>query len=331
MGVEAARADDEFALVLAGDENFAQGLAVSLHSALVSLSSSFRMPILVLDCGLSTASRSRLRRVAARAGRAHDLELIRLASERLQPLPVHSRFTSANYARLLIPELAPERVRRAIYLDADLLVRHDLSPLFSTELGGAVLGAVRDASIGTTSHLPLARHLLAEPRPYFNSGVLVVDLPGWRSAGLTDRAFSYAESGHPSLPFLDQDALNAVVGDWRELDPHWNLQLWSISFAKSRLLNDAATYRRDRRRFRTAGVLHFTGPKPWSHTCETPGTMLWVRTLLRSGWYTPREAAIWLPTWLGKRAAYWPRVSRRRWGARIAALQRVARGLVSRR
>src|SRR5215207_9992736 len=124
----------EFALVFASDEPYAQGLAVAICSALANLTPAIEPEICVLDNGLSESSRARLPRVVAAARRSKEVHLIRIPAERLRDLP--SGRPPSVYSRLLIPELVPPHVQRAVYLDADVLVRRDLSPLFTIELGG---------------------------------------------------------------------------------------------------------------------------------------------------------------------------------------------------
>jgi lipopolysaccharide biosynthesis glycosyltransferase len=104
------------------------------------------------------------------------------------------------------------------------------------------------------------------------------------------------------LPWADQDALNAVVENWHELDGRWNFQPINVDLSRRRLLVDPA-YRERWSLYFTASVLHFVGAtKPWSPYCTTAGTGAWARALLRSGWYSPREARSWLLASLRARA-----------------------------
>jgi lipopolysaccharide biosynthesis glycosyltransferase len=275
----------ELALVLSANERYAQGLAVALRSALINLSPVVRPMVFVLDHGLSAPTKARLTRMASAAG-WDELCWRPIPAGRLDRHD-HKRFTSATYARLLIPDLLPASVRRAVYLDSDVLVRRDLSPLFTTALGDAPVGAVRDATILTTADPGSGVREPGSPRPYFNNGVLVIDLDRWRMTGLGARALEYAAAGGEPLPWADQDALNAVNDDWRELPATWNLQ-----------------HRRLRTANKNAAVLHFTGQKPWYGSCTSPGTAAWVRTLVASRLLTPRQTIRWLLRFAAQRARY---------------------------
>ena len=309
----------EYAIVFAADEGIAQGLAVAMYSALANLRRSVRPAIYVLDNGLSETSRARVRKLVDAARRSNELRWIRIPTERLGPVTDDCHFTPASYSRLLIPELVPGHVRRAVYLDADVLVMRDLSPLFSVELGGALVGAVRDYFTGSTVDEQSGVRERTHPRPYFNAGLLVIDVAGWRGTGLAEQAMRYARTGNEPLRWADQDALNAVVESWHELDYRWNVQqrptsLFAADFVRTYTPTEERIYRERWNLYRAAAVLHFIGrTKPWSYTCNTAGTTAWVRTLMRSGWYAPVEALIWLVRWYGPRLRYRLGTAKRRW------------------
>ena len=52
--------------------------------------------------------------------------------------------TQAMYYRYLFAQMLPKSVKRLIYLDADIICKGDILPLWQTNLQGKVLGAVRD-------------------------------------------------------------------------------------------------------------------------------------------------------------------------------------------
>lgn len=289
----------EFALVFAGDEAFGQGLAVAMHSALANLASGVHPDVCVLDNGLSEFSRSRLRKVVRAARSIDDVRWIPTAREHLGDVAAGSHLTPATYSRLLIPALLPGHIRRAIYLDADVIVRGDISPLFTIDLRGAPTGAVRDSVITSTVHEKSGVRERADPRPYFNLGVLVIDVARWRVEGVGERALRYAEAGEP-LRWADQDALNALSLDWHELDFRWNVaasgrDLRVLGKRRAHPQIEGRLYRGHIRLRRAARVVHFVGPmKPWEHRSLRPGTGAWVCAMLRTRWYSPREAFTWL-------------------------------------
>jgi lipopolysaccharide biosynthesis glycosyltransferase len=270
----------DHALLFATEDTYARGVAVAMRSALTHLSPASTADVYVLDSGLSNSSRSRLERVFARSRGGGELHFVDVPGH-IERLPRSERFPPSVYAKLLIADLLPPHVRRLVCLDADLVVTGDLSLLFTIDLGGSPIGAVRDEFIGTTDDERSGIRERTPPRPYFNAGVLAVDMAAWRTHRVTERVLDYIAADTAQLRWPDQDALNAVVGDWRELDRRWNFQTRNV---RSEGGDDSPV------------VVHFVGPKPWDHRCLTPGSAAWGRTLVGSGWYRFGEAAEWLVT-----------------------------------
>jgi lipopolysaccharide biosynthesis glycosyltransferase len=293
------------ALAFAADEQFALGLAVAVSSTLKQLAPGLVPKVYVLDNGLACDSRLRLERVVQRISPA-QLRWIQVPPERLAHLGTHPQFTHATYARLLAPELLGRNVGRLVYLDSDVLVRRDLSPLFDIDLDGAPFGAVRDFTITTTEHEASGIRRPVLRRPYFNAGLLVIDVARWRDTDVGTRALAYAAEGSEPLPWLEQDALNAVAERWFDLDYMWNLQHMRFFRRHPPAGEDLATELYDQRLalYRNAAVLHFTGQKPWHGSCTTRGTGAWLRALLASRWYRPHEALRWLVGYAKQRMRY---------------------------
>lgn len=134
------------------------------------------------------------------------------------------------YHRLLLPELLPDSINRLLYLDCDMIVRKSLKLLWNTKLDtGMVIGATRDLSAWTVGcdwggGIPNWRELgLAKDAPYFNSGVMLVDLAQWRKEKITEKVIKTTIENSGFVKWLDQYGLNIVLHkNWFELDRCWN-------------------------------------------------------------------------------------------------------------
>ncbi|MBO3273552.1 glycosyltransferase family 8 protein, partial [Hymenobacter defluvii] len=102
-------------------------------------------------------------------------------------MPKTSYFTLANYYRLFFADLVPQHLEKLLYLDIDTLVVGNLSTLFQTELGDFAIGAVLDTEMHLRADLGLTTK-----SDYFNSGVLLINLPQWRQQRVTERACDIA-------------------------------------------------------------------------------------------------------------------------------------------
>lgn len=138
----------------------------------------------------------------------------------------HKRLTHTIYARLMFDHFLPSEISRLIYLDCDTYVRAPLEQLAELDMQGKALAAVEDyfADFVTNGRdLTHNRDLFDPADPYFNSGMLVIDMDRWRNYGVIERLESMIADGTMDRIYYDQDFLNLTFkGDWLGLDPLWN-------------------------------------------------------------------------------------------------------------
>ena len=152
---------------------------------------------------------------------------IQLTSAQLAAAVRSSRFPVEASFPLLLPDLLPPHIERILFLDADLLVRADISPLWHTPLPTQTVAAAVDQAVLTCGSPRgvkncQARNIPADA-PYFNAGVLLIDLARLRQRNVSALARQYLAETGPDADFLHQEALNAVLAaDWLRLDQRWN-------------------------------------------------------------------------------------------------------------
>jgi len=192
----------------------------------------------------------------------HPMELRFISVEGMLPNVVVSHHVSAaSYARMLVAQVLPLDIVRILYLDCDVIVRGDLGELWDTDLCGKTVGAIRDVG-GYNRHSVLG---LPQGAPYFNAGVLMIDLRRWRTRDIGRRSLLFVQTHPERLQWWDQCALNLMLhDDWRPLDPIWNFQSFEIgSLDYQDLVRFKPLPRPVRNRIR---VVHFTGhSKPWHY------------------------------------------------------------------
>ncbi|MEP7239426.1 MAG: glycosyltransferase family 8 protein [Devosia sp.] len=143
-----------------------------------------------------------------------------------QSLP-HTRFISAvMYARLLLDRIVDPSIARIAYIDCDILVRAPIEGLLDEDLAGRPLGAVRDPHAMVSSNrrdVRQDRDLFDPADPYFNSGVLVIDLAAWRQMNIVGALLSLEQQGILARLPNDQQILNYLFKhNWTEINPSWN-------------------------------------------------------------------------------------------------------------
>jgi len=126
----------------------------------------------------------------------------------------------ASYFRILISSLIDKDIHRILYLDTDMVILGDVTTLFSLELDGYALAAVKDPIMMTDE----LRFQLSLPHgaPYFNAGLMLINIDFWREHEVENRLIEFAKKERKVINH-DQDVLNAAFhGKWFALSPQWN-------------------------------------------------------------------------------------------------------------
>jgi lipopolysaccharide biosynthesis glycosyltransferase len=283
----------EIALLCCGDDGYAMPMAVMLYSASVNLPPPWRMRVFLMDGGIAPASRARLEKKIAGFGNI-DLQWSEIGLETFQQLPRLRRLNHSIYLRLLMDQILPADLERIIYLDGDLIVEGNLAELWQTDFGGAALMAVSDygsAHIRPGLPLPGVDDAQRAGAPYFNSGVLLIDVGRWRADRIGHAVLEYVAQFKSVVRFPDQDGLNAVLfGKWRQLDLSWNAQVDNL-IRPDRLGNAAMDEEIRRRRDELLyhpRIQHYAGrKKPWDAGRFKPVRKRFLHYLHASGWFAP--------------------------------------------
>lgn len=317
------------------DDNYAMPLGITLFSALDHLESDLDVKLHILDGGIEPENRSRIEAVVRQADPAANFHWSGVDTSVFADFPTSQYLTPAAYLRLLIPDLVSDDVDKAIYLDGDLLVEANLGNLWRTDLDGHSVGAVR--SIGSP-FVSMVRELrecdaldLPPRHPYFNAGVLLINVAKWREENITEQILDFI-SRHPEcIGFADQDGLNAVLAhDWKALDLKWNVTPFIYNL--DRLPDSPFKEKLRARRDAILGkphVFHFVGPKPWDAESPYPEQIRWVRHLWRSGWFPPGERLEWLGRWMARFSWEQTKQRTRPWRHDVADRVSLLRGLIT--
>ena len=119
-------------VVLAADDNYARPLAVAGRSVITNLAADRHLELYVLDNGIGAENHGLV------MSSFHDPRVrvvwIEDVAETIASFPTYGFFSTAAYARLLIPSLLPADIDRVIYIDCDVLARRDLGGLYDLPL-----------------------------------------------------------------------------------------------------------------------------------------------------------------------------------------------------
>lgn len=172
---------------------------------------------------------------------------------KLESLKVSHYTSYAIFARMFIPELI-HTDDHVLYLDCDTLVTDRLDDLMNLELHGHAFALALDAV-----H-PAYKKVISLPpdKPYYNSGVMLMDLAAWREHDCSRRFIEELAHPHGRIILPEQDVIARTMGDEVEpLPPKWN-------FLSQFILQ---------RRKDTPAIYHFSGNtlgRPWFTSSKHP-------------------------------------------------------------
>lgn len=263
-----------------GDGDYLRHSGAMLHSAFSHCEGRAVRAHVLHSRPISSSDRDHLQALAARF--AGTIETHHITADDIAELP-DGYFPRAVWLRVFLPELLPQ-VQRVLYLDSDLIVTDSLLPLWDTALGEYAIGAVTNPFYPFMPGHP-QRVGIDNPRNYFNSGVLLMDLARMRGLGLSRAIRDFARA-NPFADFPDQDALNHIFRDaWYPLHPRWNAQSPIFELPAEQLDLDPA---QAREAVRSPAVVHYIGPfKPWQYLCRHPLRFRYFEHAEQTGWGRP--------------------------------------------
>ena len=275
-------------VVFCADNRFAMPLGVAIHSLTSNYGGTSAIQIYVLGNAISEKNRQLVERCVVDGHKAflHWVEIGEALGGLAAPV---GRVSRAAYGRLLLADVLPQHCIKAIYLDADVVVNGDIEELWRIEHCGQVILAAQDYDNLVSAAIFPAHAEAGVPagRPYFNSGVLSIDLREWRSSMVGVRCLTYLEQNEENRRFNDQEALNAVLWDvWLPLDRTWNCQdpyfETSLPGALRRRLLGASQRQRGAS---SAKIVHCCGlRKPWEPGYYGEFKDLFYRHLAMTPW-----------------------------------------------
>ena len=259
---------DPIRLLCAADARYG-GYAGIMLASVLRANPGEGFDIHLLSDRMRAGDRRKLAALVARAGSrltVHDVAA-RLAG---YSDGIGNHLSRTAYARLLIADLLPASLPRILYLDCDIICTGALRPLWQLAAAMPLLGAVPDR----TGERWKARLGLPTDAPYFNSGVLLINLAAWRECDIAGKLIAWMAANPDKLALADQDAINACL--WAEITPlpdRWNLQIGLDSGPlPAARLNEAV-------------LLHYTSAhKPWRFRFRGLGAEIFLRHKRQSPW-----------------------------------------------
>ena len=282
----ATGAFSDVVVIFACNGSFVPYFSTAMQSLIEHTSPDRRYDIVVMCRDIPPDDQWTLTRQVDAIGHDLHLHFVDMAARfGADELPVHGHFHLETYFRLVAPQVLAD-VRKAVYLDSDIVVLDDVAKLFDTDVDGLLLAATRDAdTIGQAMgyNATVTKYLhevvgLSSVLDYFQAGVLLMNLEEFRRSFAPGELVRLATSRH--WHWLDQDVLNYVGrGRTRFVDMSWNaLNDWRHK-RRSLIVAQAPQEVRDEfdRAREDARIVHYAGPddRPWLYPQADRADLFW--------------------------------------------------------
>ena len=275
-------------VLLISDADYVLPTSVAISSLIQNIGPETCYVIYVLGRGFSSQQIQLLKSYSSTNVEIQLIDCSGIQLVNLHPKAPSSKefqFCAATESALLkfyIPELLPQE-KKVIYLDGDVIVRRDLSDLYSQNIDSFYACAVKDSGA-----LYLKTPIMEEVEGYFNSGVMLLNLEELRKDDITQKLVkAKRESKDTSL--MDQNIFNIVfnrkvkflpikynvlISNLKRNENKWSIEDLNAAFNTSydsleEVLNDSY-------------ILHYSSrKKPWVYL-NNPYSDIWYKNFLAS-------------------------------------------------
>lgn len=251
-------------IAVAINDAYFMPLYVSLYSLYHNTNSSCHIHVLYENLGHE--AQAQLKELTQRYGQ--QIDFIRVDIKIANHLEYAKNWCNEITYKMFLSELFP-KLNKIIWIDADTLIMGDIKRLWVIDIESYAIAAVEDS---VSKEMP--KRGLNWNKPYFNVGVLLLNLAYIRRHNLTEeinRVITTTPSSKLWLP--EQDILNlAFKGRVKQIDATFNAQnafYWKKAFKYNGVDQNALFAS-------TPLVVHFTSKsKPWHKRCYHPYATKW--------------------------------------------------------
>jgi len=251
--------NDKLDLVYCFDENYIHQTVTSAYSFLNNYSDSIRLNLL-------TNNPEKLRDAISPLYKFQNLESINVYKfkknkEFLFPAIENHHVTEATYYRLFLNEYLPQKTKKLLYLDSDVITMNDVTievkNIFHKLIDeNEYLGATNYTKSINENNAILLKSLNMKSSKYFNAGVLFINYELWKKDTTFSKILSHSNTmiNLDTLMQHDQDILNSYFdGKFLELDKKYNFPIFERFYKIDKDTIDNESF-----------FIHYVGrEKPW--------------------------------------------------------------------
>ena len=245
-------------VVLISSNLYVPQTATTITSIINNCSQRNNLLFYILSDNITKKKQYRLKKYINQEGA--DVEFIEITQEMLAKFAncgIPSHMTTTTFLKLLIPELLPA-YDKILYVDSDIMVRKDITPLINEDISNYYFGMVED--VANTYH---AKRLWKErASDYYNAGVIIFNSKLLRTVFYLEKIEKKLNENTKKYVLADQDLINDVFrGKIKTLSPTWNFHHSFHDKFVFYVPNDADEYKRIEN---DPAIIHYVGKeKVW--------------------------------------------------------------------
>ena len=160
-------------------------------------------------------------------------------------------FSKECFNRLFLPYVLPAKVKKILWLDADMIVKENIMDFYNTDISNHYILATK----GPDSENKVERKKvlgISPERNYFNAGLILFNIEKIRSEITEDQLREYINDNKTKFKYFDQDVLNVLLGD-------------NAIYYEENIYNNQRHFSKDNN-FKDAQIIHYTSfMKPWKY------------------------------------------------------------------
>lgn len=270
-------------IVFASDANYIKYTAVTLASLLSSYESDRKIRVFILvDGDIPEKDKG----IIDNLKQIHefDVSYIVVNASIFENIRTSAGISIATYYRLMMHNILPADIMRAIYLDSDLIIRASIDKLYDIDMEGCVFAGVED-SISKEYNKKFG---IPRDGKHINAGVMLIDLGLVRSIGFDELVESYLSANRYRLVLGDQQlvaelfyhSIKYVPVQWNVHGSMFNVEWRNKSIGRDNCMSTDEVEQAVDDPF----IIHYTlKRKPWISP-EHPKSSEWYKYLSLTGY-----------------------------------------------
>ncbi len=194
-------------LVWSTSDSYSEIAATSILSALENSQDVECINIYVIDMGLSEKHKDWIRKIVDSYKR-NLFFLNRVNIEKLVGETINvGRWHISTFSRLFLSTILSEDIKKVIYIDCDMIIRHSLKKLWEMDMCETWVMSADDC------RGEKYRDNIGIPRKsiYTNNGLMVINLEAWKKNDVESMFIEFIKKYNGDITYMDQGVLNGVL------------------------------------------------------------------------------------------------------------------------